>query len=251
MSSFEWAVECAGVGFAPPGAPRPVLREFSLRVAAGEIAVMLGESGSGKTTALRLINGLTLPDAGEVRVEGRATTQWNPIELRRHIGYVLQEDGLFPHFTAAQNVALVPELLGWEPHRVAARARELLELVKLAPAQFADRFPAQLSGGQRQRVGIARALAADQTILLLDEPFGKLDPLTREQLRAEFAALCRSLGKTAIFVTHDLREALLLGDKIALLRDGQLAFWGTPREFMQTPDKDARAYRATLELPSF
>ena len=247
----QWAVECQNVRFAPPGAPRAVLDDFSLQVAPGEIVIMLGESGSGKTTALRLINGLTRPDAGQIRVEGRATNDWDAIELRRHIGYVLQEDGLFPHFTAAQNVALVPELLGWDAGRVEARAREMLELMNLPPAQFAQRFPAQLSGGQRQRVGIARALAADQAILLLDEPFGKLDPLTRENLRNEFAALCRRLGKTAIFVTHDLREALLLGDKIALLRAGRLAFFGTPREFAATEDADARAYRATLELPEW
>ena len=251
MSQTPWAVECENVGFAPPGAPRAVLSNFSLQVAPGEIVVMLGESGSGKTTALRLINGLTRPNAGQIRVEGRATSEWDSIELRRHIGYVLQEDGLFPHFTAAQNVALVPQLLGWEPERVAARSSEMLEMMNLSPRQFGHRFPSQLSGGQRQRVGIARALAADQAILLLDEPFGKLDPLTRENLRAEFAALCRRLGKTAIFVTHDLREALLLGDKIALLRDGQLAFFGTPREFAATEDSDARAYRATLELPEW
>ncbi len=251
MSVSPWAVECQSVEFAPPGAPRAVLTDFSLQVATGEIAVMLGESGSGKTTALRLINGLTQPDAGQILVEGRPTTEWDAIELRRHIGYVLQEDGLFPHFTAEQNVALVPQLLGWEAERVAARAREMLEMVNLSPRQFGHRFPSQLSGGQRQRVGIARALAADQSILLLDEPFGKLDPLTRENLRTEFAALCRRLGKTAIFVTHDLREALLLGDKIALLRDGKLAFFGTPREFAATEDADARAYRATLALPAW
>lgn len=251
MSSQTWAVECSHVEFAPPGLNRPVLSDFSLCVAAGEIVVLLGESGSGKTTALRLINGLTMPERGEVFVEGRLTREWDAIELRRHIGYVLQDDGLFPHFSVAQNIALVPELIGWERETIAARAREMLELVNLPPDQFAHRFPSQLSGGQRQRVGIARALAADQSILLLDEPFGRLDPLTREKLRDDFARLCRELNKTAIFVTHDLREALLLGDKIALLRDGQLAFFGTPQEFALTDDPDARAYRATMDLPAW
>ena len=251
MSSQKWAVECSHVEFAPPGLNRPVLSDFNLRVAPGEIVVLLGESGSGKTTALRLINGLTMPDAGEVCVEGTLTRDWNVIELRRHIGTVLQDDGLFPHFSVAQNIALVPELLGWENQKIEARAREMLELVNLPPDQFAHRFPSQLSGGQRQRVGIARALAADQSILLLDEPFGRLDPLTRERLRDDFAALCDELNKTAIFVTHDLREALLLGDKIALLRDGQLAFFGTPQEFALTDDPDARAYRATMDLPAW
>ena len=251
MSSTQWAVECAAVSFAPPGAPRAVLSEFSLQVAPGEIVVLLGESGSGKTTALRLINGLTLPDSGQVIVEGRATRDWDAIELRRHIGYVLQDDGLFPHFSVADNIALVPELLGWERPKIEARAREMLQLVNLPPDQFAHRFPSQLSGGQRQRVGIARALAADQSILLLDEPFGRLDPLTREKLRDDFAGLCRELNKTAIFVTHDLREALLLGDKIALLRDGQLAFFGAPQGFALTDDPDAVAYRATLDVPAW
>ena len=251
MSSEQFAVECRGVEFAPPGLDRAVLSEFALQVAPGEIVVLLGESGSGKTTALRLINGLTMPDRGEVRVEGRATHDWNVIELRRHIGYVLQDDGLFPHFSVADNIGLVPELLGWERAQIEARAREMLELVNLPPGEFAHRYPSQLSGGQRQRVGIARALAADQSILLLDEPFGRLDPLTREKLRDDFAALCRDLNKTAIFVTHDLREALLLGDKIALLRDGQLAFFGTPQQFALTDDPDARAYRATMDLPAW
>ena len=251
MPSEQFAVECRGVKFAPPGLDRPVLSDFVIQIGAGEIVVLLGESGSGKTTALRLFNGLTRPDAGEVFVEGRATTEWNAIELRRHIGYVLQDDGLFPHFSVARNIALVPELLGWEREKIARRAIEMLELVNLPPDQFAHRFPSQLSGGQRQRVGIARALAADQSILLLDEPFGRLDPLTRENLRDDFATLCRTLHKTAIFVTHDLREALLLGDKIALLRAGKLAFFGTPQEFALTDDPDARAYRATMDLPAW
>ena len=251
MSSNSWAVECSHVEFAPVGAQRSVLSDFSLQVTPGEIVVLLGESGSGKTTALRLINGLITPNKGEVFVEGRSTTEWDAIELRRHIGYVLQDDGLFPHFSVARNIALVPELLGWKREQTARRVVEMLELMGLTPEEYAQRFPSQLSGGQRQRVGIARALAADQSILLLDEPFGRLDPLTREKLRDDFARLCRELDKTAIFVTHDLREALLLGDKIGLLRDGQLAFFGTPQEFALTDDPDARAYRATMDLPAW
>ena len=251
MSSDSLAVECRGVEFAPPGLDRAVLSDFSLQVALGEIVVLLGESGSGKTTALRLINGLTMPDDGEVFVENKLTRDWDAIELRRHIGYVLQDDGLFPHFSVADNISLVPQLLEWDAEKIVARAHEMLELVNLPPAEFAHRFPSQLSGGQRQRVGIARALAADQSILLLDEPFGRLDPLTREKLRDDFADLCRSLHKTAIFVTHDLREALLLADKIALLRDGQLAFFGTPQGFVLTDDADAVAYRRTLDIPAW
>ena len=238
------------VRYTPPGAKTPVLSDFSLQVGRGEIVVLLGESGSGKTTAIRLINGLLTPESGKIEVEGRATGAWNPIELRRRIGYVLQEDGLFPHFTVAQNVALVPELLAWPREKKAARVGEMLELVGLDAAQFSARFPAQLSGGQRQRVGIARALAADPPLLLLDEPFGRLDPLTRERLRADFLGLCRRLQKTAVFVTHDLREALILGDKIALLRAGNLAVCASPRLFFDSTDQDAVAYRETLTLPA-
>ncbi len=251
MSSEAWAVEYRGVEFAPPGLERPVLPEFSLRIAEGEIVVLLGESGSGKTTALRLVNGLIAPNAGEVFVEGTLAGDWDAIQLRRRIGTVLRDGGLFPHFSVARNVALVPELLGWDADQIAARVLEMLELVHLPPTDFAHRFPSQLSGEQRQRVGIARALAADQPLLLLDEPFARLDPLARENLRDEFDALCRRLGKTAIFATQDLREALLLGDKIALLRAGKLAFFGTPQEFALSEDAEVKAYRSTLDLPAW
>ena len=200
---------------------------------------------------MRLVNGLVAPDAGEVRVEGRATTEWDAIELRRHIGTVLQDDGLFPHFSVARNIALVPELLGWEREQTARRVIEMLELMGLPPAEFAHLFPSQLSLEQRQRVGLARALAAEQPILLLDEPFGRLDPLARETLRDDFTVLCRERNVTAIFATHDLREALLLADKIALLRAGQIAFFGTPQEFALTDEPNARAYRATMDLPAW
>lgn len=242
------AVHFHNVRYTPPNASKPVLTDFSLEVAPGEIVVLLGESGSGKTTALRLINGLLEPGEGEISVEGRATKNWNAIELRRRIGYVLQDDGLFPHFSVEQNIGLVPELLGWESAKIRQRAGEMLELVNLAPHEFLARYPAQLSGGQRQRIGIARALAAQAPILLLDEPFGRLDPLTRENLREEFKALCKRLEKTVVFVTHDLREALLLGDRIGLLRDGKLAFCGSPTQFLESSDKDAVSYRKILEI---
>ncbi len=251
MSSDSWAVECSHVEFAPPGLNLPGLSDFSLQVAQGEIVVLLGESDSGKTAALRLINALTMPDNGEVWVEGRAISEWNAIELRCQIGTVLQDDCLFSHFSVAQNVALVPELLGWERAKIEARTREMLELVNLLPDQFAAQFPAQLSNSQRQRVGIARALAANQSVLLLDEPFGNLDPLARENLRDDFAQLRRKLNVTAIFATQDLREALLLGDKIALLREGKLTFFGTPQQFALTDNPDAVAYRATMDLPAW
>ena len=237
------------VDYRPPGASRAVLEGLSLEVAPGEIFALLGESGSGKSTILRLINGLLKPSSGEILVDGKATSHWDPIQLRRRIGYVLQDDGLFPHVSVGANVALVPELLGWDQDRVAARVREMLELVNLPAGEFLGRYPAQLSGGQRQRVGLARALAADQPFLLLDEPFGRLDPITREKLREDFHALCRRLGKTAVFVTHDLREALLVGDRVGLLREGQLAFVGTPPAFLASDEANVVAYRETLALP--
>lgn len=242
------AVLFHSVTYTPPGAPAPVLKALSFTVAPGEIFVLLGESGSGKTTALRLVNGLLKPDSGHIEVLGQSAGSWDAVQLRRQVGYVLQDDGLFPHYSVGRNVALVPELLGWERDRIRSSADTMLDLVRLPAAQYRDRYPAQLSGGQRQRVGLARALAGEPPILLLDEPFGRLDPLTREALRVEFGELCRRLNKTAIFVTHDLREALLLGDRVALLRDGNLIFQGTPAEFRQSGDPYVQAYCQTLEL---
>ena len=210
--------------------------------------MLLGESGCGKTTTLRLINRLLVPTAGEVLVEGRATTAWDEIELRRRTGYVIQEAGLFPHFTVARNVGLVPTLAGWADERVRARVNELLELVGLEPQRFAARFPRELSGGQRQRVGVARALAADPPLLLLDEPFGALDPLTRASLQREFVSLRARLAKTCVFVTHDVREALMLGTRIALMEAGRIRLLAAPAEFRQSDDELARAYLATLQL---
>jgi len=206
----------------------------------------LGRSGSGKTTTLKLINRLLEPTSGEVLVEGRRTTDWDPICLRRRIGYVIQEVGLFPHFTIARNVGLVPSLEGWEAPRVQARVQEMLRLVGLDPGQFAPRRPHELSGGQRQRVGVARALAADPPILLMDEPFGALDPVTRAELQQEFRQLAARLGKTIVFVTHDVREALLLGTRIALLAGGKLVAVHPAKEFLRGPEAEVKEFVRAL-----
>jgi osmoprotectant transport system ATP-binding protein len=239
------AVDFERVSYAPPGAEATV-RDVSFAVASGETVVLVGRSGAGKTTALKLVNRLLAPSAGVVRVAGRATTAWDPVELRRRTGWVIQEVGLFPHLTVARNVGLVPELLGWERARIADRTAELLELVGLAPSVFAERRPHELSGGQRQRVGVARALAADPPLLLLDEPFGALDPVTRSDLQREFRALMRRLGKAALFVTHDLREALALGDRVGLMAEGRLVLLGPPDDFLRSRDPEARALAGTL-----
>jgi osmoprotectant transport system ATP-binding protein len=209
--------------------------------------VLLGESGCGKTTTLRLVNRLLMPTSGEVVVEGRATSAWDPIRLRRRTGYVIQEAGLFPHFTVEQNVALVPGLEGWDKARVRARVLELLAIVGLDPDTFANRYPRELSGGQRQRVGVARALAADPPLLLMDEPFGALDPLTRSSLQKEFAELKSRLAKTVIFVTHDVREALMLGSRIALMDKGRIVLLETPQGFVKSENKLVQAYLETLQ----
>ena len=224
----------------------PIIFDLNLRVERGETLVLLGESGCGKTTTLKLVNRLLLPTSGEVVVEGKSTLAWDPIALRRRIGYVIQEGGLFPHFTIARNVGLVPRLLNWDEARTHTRTNELLELVGLEPRQFAQRYPRELSGGQRQRAGVARALAGDPPLLLLDEPFGALDPLTRASLQREFAELARRLGKTAILVTHDVREALLLGTRIGLMHRGRLLLVETPERFIASNNPQARAYLDTL-----
>jgi osmoprotectant transport system ATP-binding protein len=229
-------------------ANRSIVSNLSLTVSRGETLVLLGRSGSGKTTLLRLINRLLLPTQGQVFVEGRSTADCDPISLRRRIGYVIQEAGLFPHFTVAENVALVPTLEKWNSRRVAARVEELLSLVSLDPVEFSSRHPRELSGGQRQRVGVARALAADPPILLMDEPFGALDPVTRSELQREFSSLSRRLAKTIVFVTHDVREALLLGSRIALLEAGRLVALSTPQEFLHLNHQEARAFAASLAV---
>jgi len=233
-------VEFAGAGLRLAGG-RPILRDLSLTVGEGETLAVIGRSGSGKTTALKLVNALLMPTDGEVRVDGRATTAWDAIRLRRRTGYVIQEVGLFPHLTVARNVGLVPELEGWPAERIGKRVEELLALVGLPAAEFAARYPHQLSGGQRQRVGVARALAADPPLLLLDEPFGALDPITRTELQREFRALQARLKKTAIFVTHDMREAALVGDRIAVLAGGRLCAVATPEALRESGDPEVRA----------
>jgi osmoprotectant transport system ATP-binding protein len=227
--------------------PTLILSDLNLTVERGETLVLLGESGCGKTTTLKLVNRLLTPTTGEVFVEGKTTTSWDAIALRRRIGYVIQEGGLFPHFTIARNVGLVPALSGWEQARTTERVRELLNLVGLNPDRFADRYPHELSGGQRQRAGVARALGADPPLLLLDEPFGALDPLTRASLQREFADLSTRLAKTAILVTHDVREALILGRRIGLMHKGRLVLLDTPERFLASDHPQARAYLETLD----
>jgi osmoprotectant transport system ATP-binding protein len=239
------AIEFRGVSYRLPNG-RALLQGLNLAVRRGQTLVLLGRSGSGKTTTLKLINHLLAPGDGEVRVEGRSTREWDVIRLRRRIGYVIQEVGLFPHFTVERNIALVPKIEGWPQERIRLRVLELLALVGLDP-QLAARYPRELSGGQRQRVGVARALAADPPILLMDEPFGALDPITRAELQREFLALQRRLRKTVVFVTHDLREALLLGAHIALLEDGQLLALHTPEEFRKSREPMVMAYLAAFD----
>ena len=212
-----------------------VVDRLSLEVARGELLVLLGGSGSGKTTTLKMINRLVEPSAGRVLIDGADVTAVEPAALRRRIGYAFQQVGLFPHMTVAENVGITPALLGWEAARVAARVDTLLELVELDPATFRDRRPAELSGGQQQRVGVARALAAEPAVLLLDEPFGALDPLTRDRLQQSIISIRTKIGVTIVFVTHDMVEALLLGDRIAVLRDGRLVQLGTPAELLRRP----------------
>lgn len=241
----EPLVEFREVSYAVSGGP-PIIDRLSLNVGRGETMVLLGESGCGKTTTLKLVNNLLAPTSGQVFVEGKATIQWNAISLRRRAGYVIQEAGLFPHFTVEQNVALVPSLERWDPERIRERVRELLSVVGLDPEKFSERYPRELSGGQRQRVGVARALAADPPLLLMDEPFGALDPLTRASLQKEFAELKSRLAKTVIFVTHDVREALMLGSRIALMAAGRIVLLETPQGFVKSDDAHAQAYLETL-----
>jgi osmoprotectant transport system ATP-binding protein len=229
---------------------RAILDDLSLDIKTGETLVLLGRSGSGKTTTLKLINRLIEPTRGRILVDGKPTVDWDPIRLRRHIGYVIQETGLFPHFTIERNVGLVPGLEGWPREKVNLRVRELLSMVGLEPDVFVHRYPSELSGGQRQRVGVARALAADPPIVLMDEPFGALDPITRAELQKEFGSLASQLHKTIVFVTHDVREALILATRIGLFKDGRLVQLAEPREFLQSTDPEARAFAESLEEPA-
>lgn len=220
---------------------RKILCALNLAIQRGEILVLLGRSGSGKTTALKLVNRLLTLTRGEILVEGRDARDWDVIQLRRHIGYAIQDVGLFPHYTVERNIGLILSLEHWDREKIQARVHELLRLAGLNP-DLAPRYPNQLSGGQRQRVGVARALAADPPILLMDEPFGALDPLTRADLQREFLALQRNLQKTVLFVTHDLHEALRLGSRIALLEAGKLVAVGSPEEFLNSSDPLVKEY---------
>jgi osmoprotectant transport system ATP-binding protein len=238
------AIEFRNVSYGLNGGSE-VLRDLNLTIRRGETLVLLGRSGSGKTTTLKLINRLLTETEGEIRVEGRPLGEWDVIRLRRMIGYVIQEAGLFPHYTVERNIGLVPKIEGWPAPRIRERVREMLQLVGLEP-QMASRYPRELSGGQRQRVGVARALAVDPPLLLMDEPFGALDPLTRAELQHEFLALQERLQKTVVFVTHDLREALLLGSRIALLEAGRLVAVSTKREFMASSAPLVVAYKSAF-----
>jgi osmoprotectant transport system ATP-binding protein len=233
------------VTFAYPGQV-PVLDGLSLTIDEGEVVAIVGRSGAGKTTILKLVNGLLFPSCGAVVVQGRDTRQWNGIRLRRQTGYVFQDIGLFPHMRVEENVRIVPRLEGWPEARARERAAELLQMVGLPPAEFAGRRPYELSGGQRQRVGLARALAVDPRLLLMDEPFGALDPITRAEVRAEFTTLQRRLGTTVVLVTHDMGEAFSLGTRVAVLDAGRLVACDTPAVVARSTDPRVRAFLDSL-----
>lgn len=235
------AIDFIDTGFRLPEG-RYLLANLNLSVARGETLMLLGRSGSGKTTSLKLINRLLKATSGEVRIDGTPVSEWDVIKLRRRIGYAIQDVGLFPHYCVFENVALIPKLERWEQGRIASRVQEVLALVGLPIREFASRYPGELSGGQRQRVGLARALAAEPPILLMDEPFGALDPITRSELQMEFKKLQQKLAKTVVFVTHDVSEALLLGSRIALMDEGRLRGVYTPQEFLAAPDPSVKAY---------
>ena len=217
------------------GGAAPAVDDLSFAVGQSEICVLIGPSGCGKTTTMRMINRMIEPDAGSIRIAGRDVMRTDPVELRRSVGYVIQQVGLFPHMTIAENVATVPQLLGWDERRIAARVDELLARVDMDPAKYRDRFPRELSGGQKQRVGVARALAADPPVMLMDEPFGALDPITRAALQDEFLRLLAQLRKTIVFVTHDIDEALKMGTRIAIMRNGRLVQFDRPEVVLARP----------------
>ena len=231
------------------GTRTPILDDFSLTVGSGETFALVGASGAGKTTVLKLVNRLLLPDAGEVRVQSRDTREWDPIRLRRSVGYVIQDVGLFPHLSVADNIAVVPRLEQWPEERIAARVRELLDLIDLEANTYMDRWPDELSGGQRQRVGVARALAVDPPVLLMDEPFGALDPITRRQLQQEFRRIQARVAKCVILVTHDMAEALALADRLGVLNEGRLIWSGTPQATAASDDPRVRAFVESVLPP--
>jgi osmoprotectant transport system ATP-binding protein len=222
-----------------PGQREPAIAELSLSVPAGEVCVLVGPSGSGKTTAMRLINRMIPLSSGDILLGGKSVLEREPHELRREIGYVIQQIGLFPHQTVSENIATVPRLLSWDKARIAKRVDELLELIGMDPQEIGPRYPAQLSGGQRQRVGVARALAADPPLMLMDEPFGAIDPINRAHLQDEFLRLQERVRKTVVFVTHDIDEAIKMGDKIAILRQGGvLAQYDSPEQILTSPEDE-------------
>jgi osmoprotectant transport system ATP-binding protein len=241
------AIEFRNVSYLLPNGRELVMPGFNLQIARGETLMLLGRSGSGKTTTLKLINRLLTASAGEILIENRSQHDWDLIKLRRSIGYVIQEIGLFPHFTIERNIGLVPKIENWPAEKIRNRVHELLQLVGL-DAKIAGRYPRELSGGQRQRVGVARALAADPPILLMDEPFGALDPITRNEVQREFRDLQKRLGKTVVFVTHDLREALLLGTRIAVMEEGKLLSILTPQEFLNSSEPLIASYLESLDV---
>ncbi|WP_046869409.1 ABC transporter ATP-binding protein [Microvirga massiliensis] len=228
-------IRLQGVSKTFPDSPRPAVDHFDLDVPTGKTCVLIGPSGCGKTTTMRMINRLIEPTSGRILVDSEPVTHADPVGLRRRIGYVIQQIGLFPHMTIAENVATVPKLLGWKPERIRARVDEMLDLVGLDPGQYRARHPRHLSGGQRQRVGVARALAADPPVMLMDEPFGAVDPIIRTKLQSEFLFILRRLRKTVILVTHDIDEAIRMGDLVAVMREGRLLQYDTPEGLLSRP----------------
>jgi len=232
-------IEFKGASKVYAGASQPVVQDLSFEVLDGEICVLVGPSGCGKTTTMRMVNRLIEPTRGEILIDGEPNTKMSGTQLRRKIGYAIQQIGLFPHRTIAHNIGTVPQLVGWEKDRIASRVDELLDLVGLSPDQYRDRYPAELSGGQQQRVGVARALAADPPIMLMDEPFGAVDPITREHLQDEFLRIQQDIKKTIVFVTHDIDEAIRMGDRIAIMQvGGVLAQYDTPENILADPVND-------------
>ncbi|MEU1703840.1 betaine/proline/choline family ABC transporter ATP-binding protein [Streptomyces sp. NPDC005706] len=238
-SSHGATIELENLTKRYPGSPQPAVDNVSMEIRAGETVIFVGPSGCGKSTTLKMINRLIEPTGGRIRIDGEDVTRIDPVRLRRKVGYAIQSSGLFPHMTVAQNIALVPKMVGWPKGRVRERVEEMLDLVGLDPGEFRDRYPRQLSGGQQQRVGVARALAADPPVLLMDEPFGAVDPITRDHLQDELIRLQRELHKTIVFVTHDFDEAIKLGDRIAVLREhSHIAQFDTPEAILTNPADD-------------